>query len=299
MNEVSIPGKEKEEYIDVCTNCHFLWFDAGEYESLPEIEQKPTWQETLPQAARERAALLELDNIRIKAEKKDWGDDNKVPDEFWKVIPAFFGMPVEYSTNQLLRIPWLTWLIAIIVTAISVMAFGDFRNIIDTFGLIPAQADRYLGLTLLTSFFLHGGIFHLVSNMYFFLMFGDNVEDFLGKWRFFFLLLIATLAGDIAHIMGDPSSVTPCIGASGGISGVIAFYALTFPHAKLGLLIRLYIIPIKWIKTPSWALFLIWIILQFVGVWQQLAGFSNVSSLAHLGGAGVGVIFWALFKKTK
>jgi len=138
---------------------------------------------------------------------------------------------------------------------------------------------------------LHGGILHLIGNMYFFLVFGDNVEDWLGEKRYLLLILFSLLAGDIFHILGDPSSTIPVIGASGGISGIIAYYALKFPHARLGILFGYYF-HYDWIKMPAYVMFVIWIVLQMVGVWQQLAGYSNVSSLAHLGGAAVGVIFW-------
>ena len=128
--------------------------------------------------------------------------------------------------------------------------------------------------------------------MYFFLVFGDNVEDILGKKRFLILLFAAAFVGDIVHIMGDIHSITPCVGASGGISGVLAFYALKFPHANLGLFVRH-----RWICLPANVIFFIWIVLQLICVYKQLHGFSNVSALAHLGGACVGFIFWFVTRK--
>src|SRR5207253_2690175 len=74
------------------------------------------------------------------------------------------------------------------------------------FGLIPAQYARYFGLTFLTSFLLHGSFGHLAGNMYFLYVFGDNVEDFLGKARYVGLILIAAVLGDVAHIAMDPRS---------------------------------------------------------------------------------------------
>ena len=149
----------------------------------------------------------------------------------------------------------------------------------------------------MTSFVLHGGIFHLVSNMYFLVVFGDNVEDWLGKGRFILLLVGAALVGDIAHILSDPASSVPCVGASGGISGIVAFYAMKFPHAKLGVALRCYYAVFRWISGPAYVFFIFWLILQTIGTWLQLSGFSNVSSVAHLGGASVGMLFWALSRK--
>jgi len=125
--------------------------------------------------------------------------------------------------------------------------------------------ERHGGLTFLTSFLLHSGVFHLLGNVYFLLVFGNNVEDWLGKWRFLLLLLCATLIGDVVHVFGNADSTTPCIGASGGISGVVAFYALKFPRVRLGFLMRLYLW-FRWISVPAYAMFFIWMPMQFLGV---------------------------------
>jgi len=289
MAEVPVPIEDGSELVDVCTVCHFVWFDPGERAALPEIPRKPSCEETLPQEARERLALLELDAIRKEAEADEWGGD--VPEEGWKWIPAFLGMPVEYDAGGLSRAPLATWLTALTICVVSILAFFNLRDAIDGFGLIPAEAWRIGGLTFVSSFFLHGGVLHLLGNVYFLLVFGDNVEDYLGRWRFLLLLVLASAAGDLAHILGDPSATMPCVGASGGISGVIAFYALAFPRARLGFLVRIYYW-VRWLRMPAYAMFLVWVAMQILGTWAQLAGFSNVSSLAHLGGASVGFAFW-------
>src|SRR4030095_6138117 len=111
---------------------------------------------------------------------------------------------------------------------------------VQAFGFIPTEAWRYGGLTILTSFFLHGSILHLIGNLYFFLIFGDDVEDYLGRWRYVLVILTATVLGDIVHLLANANSTVPAIGASGGISGVIVFYALQFPRARVGILFRFY-----------------------------------------------------------
>ncbi len=137
---------------------------------------------------------------------------------------------------------------------------------------------------------------HLLSNLYFLLLCGDCVEDYLGPWRWLVLLLAATVTGDMVHLAGDPHSSIPCIGASGGIAGLLDFYALELPRARLGLLLRLYW-RFRWLQLPAWAAFGVWLVLQGVGAYLQLAGFSNVSSLAHLGGAGTGFLLWLGWRK--
>jgi membrane associated rhomboid family serine protease len=191
--------------------------------------------------------------------------------------------------------PWATYLLSALIVAISTWTFFHLKPAVDTYGLIPAQAWRNYGLTFVTSFFLHGGIFHLVGNVYFLLIFGCPVEDFLGRWRWLLLVFLSALIGDFLHVMADPHTTMPCIGASGGISGLIAFYALKFPHARLGILFRYYVY-FRWIQFPAWTAFLFWVLLQVWGAYQQIAGYSNVSSLAHLGGLAVGFGLWLAWR---
>ncbi|MFC1499269.1 rhomboid family intramembrane serine protease [Verrucomicrobiota bacterium] len=284
MTEVPVPGKSVIEYLDVCTSCHFVWFDAQEYESMPELESATTPEFEMPQEIREKIALQKIDQMR-----KDMEENKKTPDEWWKFIPAILGMPVEYDVNPLRRMSVVTWLLALIVSVISILSFDNLREIVNEFGLVPADRYKFAGLTFFSCFFLHIGFSHLVGNMYFLLIFGDNVEDLLGKVRFLLLVFTATVVGGIFHILGDPSSAIPCIGASGGISGIIAYYALKFPKARLGFLFYF-----RWVRMPAFLMFLLWVVLQLLGGYTQIEGASGVSYLAHLGGASVGVAFWIL-----
>jgi membrane associated rhomboid family serine protease len=163
--------------------------------------------------------------------------------------------------------------------------------------LVPADAWRSGGVTWLTAFFLHGGWLHLVSNVYFLLVFGDNVEDNLGHGRYLVLLILAAAVGDVTHLLADPHSTIPSIGASGGISGVIAYYALKFPHARLGFLWSYYW-SYHWVSIPAWSAFAVWALLQGVGIFEQLSGFSHVSAAAHLGGAVTGLVFWLAARRS-
>jgi membrane associated rhomboid family serine protease len=261
---------------------------------MPAVERRPDRYEGLPQEAREKLAIMDIKMAREGAGNEAFAEYR--PENWWEWVVGLLGMPIEQNTNYMRTLPLATWCLAAAITAISVFAFIALPTAARDYGFIPAHPLRYGGLTLLTSFLLHGSILHLLSNLYFLLIFGDNVEEWLGRRKFLLLILCATLAGDLLHLIGNASSNTPCIGASGGVSGILAFYALTFPHAKLGFLMRFYLW-FRWITLPAYALFALWVILQFVGAWMQVSGFSHVAALAHLGGTGVGLIFWLATRK--
>jgi len=190
----------------------------------------------LPQKAREMLAMVEVERLSKQAEGSDL--DSAPPEELWKQIAACFGLPVEFDEPEEQREPWTTWLLSAAIICASLVAFLHLREVVQRFGLIPAQATRLDGLTFVTSFFLHAGIIHLAGNMYFLLAFGHAVENFLRPLRYVVVIALAAIVGDLAHIALDPRSQTPCIGASGGIAGVITFYALNFPQMRLAFLMR-------------------------------------------------------------
>lgn len=266
--------------LDSCRKCGVVWFDPSEFEAIPEgVIETP---DELELRGREALALEQAKQIAQRAQAED-----TIPEEKWKWFAAVLGMPVEINAPGLARVPWLTWSLAAAIAAVSGLAFFHLRAAVEQFGLIPADPWRYGGFTFVSSFFLHGGLWHLVSNLYFLLVFGDNVEDYLNRRRFAGLLVVSALGGDVLALLLDPRSNVPAIGASGGISGVLAFYALEFPRARLGFFLRLW-----WLWLPAWGAFALWLLLQVVTATNQLSGVGQVSGLAHLGGAAVGFFFW-------
>ena len=286
---------QAEINVDVCQHCHFIWFDAHEVDTLIPQQPDPVAPE-LPQQAREMLAIAEVERLSKQAEGPDL--DSAAPEESWKQIAAFLGMPVEFDAPEEQRRPWATWLLSAAIICASLLAFSDLRGVVQRFGLIPAEATRLGGLTFVTSFFLHAGIIHLAGNMYFLLAFGHAVENFLRPLRYLALIAVAAFIGDLAHIALDPRSQTPCIGASGGIAGVITFYALNFPRMRLAFLMRLGFVWFRWIRLPAWFVFVLWILFQIIGTLEQRAGISSVSSAAHLGGAAVGILAWLVWRKS-
>ena len=298
MVEVPLPTASAPFVLDVCKRCQFVWFDPLEFEEMPLAPPEfsvATPTRDLPMAAKEVLAEYKIKQIKEQSREGEFGEQ---PDEWWKCVPAFFGLPIEYDSNPLTRLPWVTWTCAVMILAISLAAFSDLRSVVDRFGLIPSEIGRMGGLTLISSFFLHGGVAHLLGNLYFLIVFGDNVEDFIGRRRFALLLIAATLCGDLFHVAADPGSTRPCIGASGGISGIIVFYALQFPQAKLGFLFR-YALMFRWVSMRAYFALILWIVYQFLLAGMQMAGMSRVSAMAHLGGAAAGFFFWLWLRKPK
>jgi membrane associated rhomboid family serine protease len=281
--------------LEVCTLCEIVWFDPKAYEAFPAASAAPrdyaaVADDALPADARVLLATAKSDAIASHARQQS-GD--APPDTWWKYLAALFGMPVRDGEEQLDRPPWTTWGLVALTCAVSLCALPNLNHWIQLFGFIPARAQRYGGLTFLTSFFLHGGIFHLVSNMYFLLLFGDNVEETIGVPRYLMLVFMSAIVGTALHGTFDPHRNVPLVGASGGIAGVMAFYALQFPRVRLKFLIGyIWLGFYRWITVPTWGFFAFWISMQALGVAAQVAGLSNISSLGHMGGAAIGALFY-------
>jgi len=165
--------------VDVCQHCHFIWFDAHEVDTLVPRQPEPVAPE-LPQKALEMLAIAEVERLSKQAEGPDL--DSAAPDESWKQIAAFLGMPVEFDAPEEQRKPWATWLLSAAIICSSLFAFSNLREVVHRFGLIPAEATRLEGLPFVTSFFLHAGIIHLAGNMYFLLAFGHAVKIFCDRY---------------------------------------------------------------------------------------------------------------------
>ena len=145
---------------------------------------------------------------------------------------------------------------------------------------------------LLTSMFLHGGFLHLLGNMWFLWIFGDNVEDQLGHFRYLVFYLACGLTASLAHIFLNLPSQIPSVGASGAIAGVMAGYMLLFPGARVLTLIPFFLIFIK--ELPAWVILLYWIVLQVVSGLTTLGtavalSQGGVAWWAHVGGFFAGL----------
>lgn len=147
--------------------------------------------------------------------------------------------------------------------------------------------------TLFSSMFMHGGWLHIIGNMLFLWVFGDNVEDVMGPLRFVIFYLLCGLAAAAAQIIADAGSIIPMVGASGAIGGVMGAYAVLYPRARVHMLIIL-IVYVTTISVPALLVLAYWFILQLVAGFGSLgASGGGVAFWAHIGGfvAGVALVF--------
>ncbi len=136
---------------------------------------------------------------------------------------------------------------------------------------------------------------HLLGNLYFFLIFADNVEDYLGPSKFILLFFTAAFFGSTIHILSEPDSMVPMVGASGAISAIMVFYILEFPKAKLTIFLNIFFRFLE-LKLPAGMYLLLWLVLQARLLSNPSSG---IAVFVHLGSALMGFILWLLWGKNK
>ena len=145
--------------------------------------------------------------------------------------------------------------------------------------------DRFQTLSLFTSMFLHGGWMHLIGNMWFLWIFGDNIEDILGPGRYLLFYLVCGAAAGLAHYAFNSESRIPTVGASGAIAGIMGAYFVLYPRSRIVTLIPIFFF-IQIVEVPA---------IVFLGLWFVLQFISGVGSIAAAtaGEPAGGVAFWA------
>ena len=190
------------------------------------------------------------------------------------------------------------------------LALGDrLDQFLLIYGLVPAKVTylgEVAGLSLvpdvavpaLTSIFLHGGWLHLLGNMWYLWIFGDNVEDRLGHFRFLVFCLLCGLSAGAAQVLANPYSGLPTIGASGAIAGVLGAYMICFPMARILTLVPIFFF-FQFIELPAFLVLFFWFILQFFNGTLALAApvMGGVAWWAHIGGFLAGMLLIRLFPR--
>jgi membrane associated rhomboid family serine protease len=172
------------------------------------------------------------------------------------------------------------------------------RNyLVASYGVVP---DRLQLTSLITSMFMHGGWMHIIGNMWFLWIFGDNIEDSVGHGKFLMFYLACGVVAALAHVLLNPYSRIPTVGASGAIAGVMGGYLVRFPRARITTLVPVFIFLTTFELPAVWVL-LYWFVIQFfsgvgsVAFSQQSAG--GVAWFAHVGGFLAGVLLILILPK--
>jgi membrane associated rhomboid family serine protease len=175
-----------------------------------------------------------------------------------------------------------------VIIALNVLAFlfevsldrYSLNLLIASYGIIP---DQFQYADLFTSMFLHGGWLHLIGNMWFLWIYGDNVEDVLGHGKFLLFYLLCGIAAGMTHLLFNPYSRVPTIGASGAIAGVMGAYMVKFPHSKILTLVPIFIF-FTTMEISAIIILLYWFVIQI---------FSGIGSVAYSNVSRGGVAWWA------
>lgn len=213
------------------------------------------------------------------------------------------------------KFPIVTILLIVVNVLVFLMevSLGEpqLKGLFDTYGSIPlrlklaAQGDLHQGVgfavTILTSMFLHGGWLHLIGNMWYLWIFGDNVESKLGRVRFLMFYLLCGAAAGLAHAIVHVDSPVPTVGASGAIAGVLGAYLMLFPKAKVLTWVPVIVVG-YFIEFPAIVLLGLWFLMQLLNETLALAGPGEVQSvawMAHIGGFIAGMILVHVMRKKR
>ncbi len=190
--------------------------------------------------------------------------------------------------------------INVVVYLVQISLVPDLNRFTYIYGLVPArysipQITSYFTtsqqlFSLLSFMFLHGGFWHLLGNMWFLYIFGDNIEDRLGPVRYLVFYLLCGITSGLSHIIINLHSNIPTIGASGAIAGVMGAYLILYPHAKILTLIPIIFIP-WFVEIPAFFFLGLWFFIQFISAAGSHGGIGGIAWWAHIGGFIFGIIY--------
>lgn len=191
------------------------------------------------------------------------------------------------------------------------LSLGPMLNqFVGQYGLTPAKflySARFSGgiisnalIPLITSIFMHAGWMHIIGNMWFLWIFGDNVEDRLGRFNYLVFYILCGIGASLIQVFVHPASTVPMVGASGCISGVLGAYLLSFPQARINTLF-IFIIIVRIIEIPAFLFLIMWFIFQFISGAADLGSSDGggVAYWAHMGGFVVGMLLLVALPKKK
>lgn len=314
MRVAAEPGWMGGGTLDVCRACHLIWVSGEQHDEIPKPDDlivkgddtRIGGDSTLvSDAGREIAKQLISED-----EKENAGLFDEEPQGFLKTIPGFFGLPVE-AKPRVLGATWASWIIGALCFLVFLMTRNS-EDIVQFFGFVPDEPLRIFGLTAFTAVFLHAGFAHLLSNLYFFFVFSDDVEDEMGTFEYFFFFLGSCVFVAGGEFVFSGSKSVPHIGLSGFIMSVLAYYALEFGRSKIAFVIPFtqyfslgrgagtFLHGFRWLHLPAWVVigwyFAVDVVLYYFVEKHHL---DNTAHSAHIAGALFGLIWWIMYSRSK
>lgn len=212
-----------------------------------------------------------------------------------------------YDTLRSRRFPVVNWLLIILNVLVFLyeisLSPSALEKLILTWGLVPIKLFAHpdvVWVTIFTAMFLHGGWFHILSNMWVLLIFGDNIEDRMGGGRYLIFYLLSGIAAALFESYLLKESAAPMIGASGAIAGVLGAYLISFPRARVASIVPIFFI-FTIVEIPASIFLLFWFVSQLFSGWLSLEGSSGsgVAWWAHVGGFMFGLLAVNLFARRR
>lgn len=208
--------------------------------------------------------------------------------------------------NPRLRVPFVNYALlaaCALVFAYQVLHADEADALVRQYGFVPANLDLALrsrddllpaaALTIVTSMFLHGGWIHVIGNLLYLRVFGDNIEDRLGHLGYLLFYVAAGAAGALGHWLVEPTSTIPVVGASGAIAGTLGMYIVLYPRARILTLFPVFIF-LTFLEVPAFVFLGIWGVQQFLNGFLSIADSATaaggVAWFAHIGGFALGAL---------
>lgn len=273
MTAYDVHWDDEHVEVDVCPSCRGLWLDPHEGGRLQRI-------------------------VNAHGHQRHQAEHHPSLKEYF--FQLFTGMPIEVwnpvRTRPVVVQGLVAMLVAIYVWQVAATLLQGEGAVLPAM-LQPAHWMLIPKLTvagdhlyaLLTYAFFHGGLAHLLGNLYFLWIFGDNTEEKLGRFRFLLLFLVAAIAGGLLHLVIDPHSAIPMLGASGAISGIMAAYLWLFPRVRVWVVVFFFRF-----QVSIWVYLGFWLAMQVGMAALQMPG---VAWFAHIGGFLSGLLFVLLFRR--
>ncbi len=301
MKIVNAPQWAGGYEVNVCRNCYLLWLDKNDFPEIPTPDDMifPIGDATIV------SSMVEQISYNYQAQDKKDNPDiiGPGPESMWKSIPGFMGLPVEMEDDRKNGLGWATWVIAFSMLMVHIFLTTKNPSFIKEWSLLPIDFFRHAGLTTITWGFIHADWAHLISNLYFFGVFADDVEVYYGKRKFLYLIFGCLFFSAFTTYVIYKNPSTPHIGLSGVICAIMINYGLIYRKSRIAFFMPYmhsltngsYTRIFGWIRISA-----IWVIvgymikdliLYFI---FELNHFSYVSYSGHIIGATFGFIFWLL-----